>query len=75
MPASLARLTVPLNEKVLPLVGLRPVVTRSRINMFSRDWAYSIEKAKTRLGYDPVVDLEEGIRRTVRDYLARKVLL
>lgn len=37
-----------------------------------RDWRCDITPARTRLGYEPKVQLEEGVRRTVRWYKENK---
>jgi nucleoside-diphosphate-sugar epimerase len=39
-------------------------VTTASINTLTRPYAYSIEKARQMLGYQPQVSLEEGMRRT-----------
>ncbi len=51
--------------KVLPYT---PPLTKSRVLALSRNWGYSIAKAKDALGYEPQVDLQEGLRRTVLWY-------
>ena len=51
--------------KVLPLT---PPLTRSRVFMLSRNWGYSIERARRELDYRPRVDHEEGIKRTAAWY-------
>lgn len=35
--------------------------------MLGKDHHYSIEKARRELGYEPKVNLEEGLRRTYPD--------
>lgn len=39
-------------------------ITTASINTLTRPYAYSIEKARHRLGYQPRISLEEGMRRT-----------
>jgi len=39
-------------------------VTPAGVRYIARRGGYSIEKARTRLGYRPAVDLAEGMRRT-----------
>ena len=44
----------------------KPNLTRQQVNYSSMTRTYNIEKAKKRLGYKPIVNLQEGIERTVR---------
>jgi len=50
------------------IFGYSPPLTQSRVLMLSRNWGYSIEKARNRLSYNPKVDLREGLRLTVQWY-------
>ena len=50
------------------LLGFSPPLTQSRVLMLSRNWGYSIEKARNRLGYSPSVNLREGLRLTIQWY-------
>jgi nucleoside-diphosphate-sugar epimerase len=45
------------------LRGSAPEVTPAAIRYLSRSGTYSIEKARTVLGYNPAIDLDEGMRR------------
>ena len=45
-----------------------PPLTYSRVNMLNKNWGLDISKARMELGYEPKIDLSEGIRRTVRWY-------
>jgi nucleoside-diphosphate-sugar epimerase len=45
------------------LRGSAPEVTPAAIRYLSRSGTYSIEKARTVLGYRPAIDLDEGMRR------------
>lgn len=46
------------------LFGLNSELGRGAIDMLSRQNGYSIEKARTMLGYEPAISIEEGMRRT-----------
>ena len=48
--------------------GIDPPLHRRRVDFWVKNRAFSIEKARRRLGYDPRVDLDEGIARTVASY-------
>lgn len=47
------------------LFGIYPRITPGWVRTFIVDWAYSCDKARRELGYDPV-PLEEGLARTCR---------
>ncbi|MCZ6831065.1 MAG: NAD-dependent epimerase/dehydratase family protein [Gammaproteobacteria bacterium] len=49
---------------LVQLFGGQTELGRGTIDMLSRNAGYSIEKARLQLGYEPQVDLEEGMRRT-----------
>lgn len=46
-----------------------PSLTRKKIKFSCMNRTYRIDKAKARLGYRPIVDMDEGIRRGVEWYL------
>jgi nucleoside-diphosphate-sugar epimerase len=47
--------------------GSAPLMTRIRVKMLGKDHHYAIEKARRDLGYDPKVNLGEGLKRTYPD--------
>ena len=47
---------------------ITPPIFRRRVDWFRQVRAFSIDKAKTELGYDPKVDLQTGLRRTAQWY-------
>lgn len=49
----------------IKLTGAEPIIANERIDVMTEDRAYDISKAKKVLGYEPNVDYEEGIKRTV----------
>jgi dihydroflavonol-4-reductase len=55
-------------EAVCVPLGVEPPLHRRRVDFWTKSRAFSIEKARHRLGYAPVVDLEEGIARTAAWY-------
>ena len=59
-------------EWVLWPFGKTPNLTVQNAKFTSLTRYYKIDKAKRRLGYRPIVDLEEGIRRGVADVLRRE---
>jgi dihydroflavonol-4-reductase len=55
-------------EKVCVPLGIEPPLHRRRVSFFQNNRAFTIEKAKRLLGYQPQVTLREGIRRTISWY-------
>jgi len=55
-------------EAVCVPFGIDPPVHRRRVEFWTKSRAFSIEKARRLLGYEPKVDLPEGIARTVAAY-------
>lgn len=51
-------------ERVAKITHTRPIVTRLGVMLFGTDSRHSVEKARRELGYEPKVDLREGIRLT-----------
>jgi nucleoside-diphosphate-sugar epimerase len=45
-----------------------PPLFRRRVDWFRQNRAFSIEKAKSELGYQPKIGLEEGLARTAEWY-------
>jgi dihydroflavonol-4-reductase len=45
-----------------------PILTPSRVSMLADNYGYSIAKAGQNLGYLPQIDLQDGIRFTVKSY-------
>ncbi len=57
------------SEVVFAIIRKPPTFTRQRIVYASMTRYYDITKAKQRLGYKPLVSLEEGIKRAVTWFL------
>lgn len=55
-------------EAVCKPLGIEPPLHRRRLDFFIKDRAFSSEKARRELGYQPRVDLPEGLARTARWY-------
>ncbi|KAF3323453.1 3beta-hydroxysteroid-dehydrogenase/decarboxylase isoform 1 isoform X1 [Carex littledalei] len=55
--------------KVFSRYGMSvPQLTPSRIRLLTCNRTFSCNKAKDQLGYEPIVTLKEGLRRTVESY-------
>lgn len=61
-PVAVALATV--NERVLRLAGRQTEANAGAVRYLARRGTYSIEKARTVLGYEPVVGLDEGLERS-----------
>ncbi len=61
-------------ESLCRPIGVEPPLHRRRLSFFKHNRAFSIERARARLGYAPRVDLGEGFRRTVAWYRQRAML-
>jgi len=55
-------------EAICVPFGIEPPLHRRRVRFFKNNRAFSIDKARARLGYDPKVSLEDGMARTVAWY-------
>lgn len=54
-----------LAEKIFPLIGKVPPVSRKNIESTLADRVFSIEKAKRELGFKPIIDPVDGLKETV----------
>jgi nucleoside-diphosphate-sugar epimerase len=68
IPYSPVYLAAVLCERVCRWARVAPPLYPRRVEFFSKDRAFDIGKARRLLGYQPAVDLEEGLRRTVDWY-------
>jgi nucleoside-diphosphate-sugar epimerase len=65
MPKYLGILGAHLVESVFELFGAAPPITAKSIRSITAGRRLCIEKARKDMGFEPKVDIEEGIRRTV----------
>lgn len=68
VPAAPLQLAGDLCEAICVPFGLEPPLHRRRVDFWTKNRAFSIEKARRLLGYAPRVDVEEGIARTAAWY-------
>lgn len=61
-------------ELVFKPLPLEPPLFRRRADWFRQNRAFKIDKAKRELGYEPAVNLDEGLRRTYEWYKANGYL-
>lgn len=55
-------------DRACRAVGVEPPLYPRRVEFFSKDRAFTIEKARRLLGYEPSIDLETGIAETYEWY-------
>jgi nucleoside-diphosphate-sugar epimerase len=61
-------------EKACKKVGVEPPLYPRRVEFFLKDRAFDIAKARRELGYNPKVELREGLERTAGWYRAMGLL-
>jgi nucleoside-diphosphate-sugar epimerase len=70
LPAKPFQVAGSLVEKLCIPLGIEPPIHRRRVDFYTKSRAFSIEKAKRLLGYQPEVKLSDGIRETFGWYVA-----
>jgi dihydroflavonol-4-reductase len=70
LPARPFQLLGSLVEKLCVPFGIEPPLYRRRVDFYTKSRAFSIEKAKRLLGYQPRVKLKDGIGETFDWYVA-----
>lgn len=69
IPKSVAYGVAYIAEMAAAVLGKPPVINRDKVTDLSQTcWSCSIERAKSELGYEPRVPLEEGLRETLAWY-------
>ena len=66
VPTSVAVALASATDGVRRIAGVRNEVNAVSVRYLTRTGTYSMEKARVLLGYEPVVDLAEGMERTER---------
>ena len=61
-------------EAVCKPFGVAPPIFPRRVDWYRQNRAFKIDKAKRELGYQPKVDIDEGLRRTAEWYRAEGYL-
>jgi nucleoside-diphosphate-sugar epimerase len=68
VPAAPIQLAGDLVEAICVPFGIEPPLHRRRVDFWTKSRAFSIDKARRLLGYEPRVDLDEGLARTAAWY-------
>ena len=61
-------------ELICKPMGIEPPLYRRRVDFFRKDRAFTIEKARRELGFNPKVDLKTGLKRTAEWYEAQGLI-
>lgn len=72
MPVALVKTLTFFHEKKAGLMKVKPKIVREHIDQLAMDRAFSIDKARKELGYEPKIDIGSGIREMVLWYKSMK---
>jgi dihydroflavonol-4-reductase len=61
----LSKTLADVTEKLFTSFSIEPPLTRSRVEFFSRNQAYKIEKIRREIGFSPETEIETGLRKTI----------
>lgn len=65
LPLKLSAIAV---EAICKPLGIKPPIFPRRVDWYVQNRAFDISKAKRELGYQPTIDIDEGLRRTAKWY-------
>lgn len=74
LPSNLLLGVAAVAEVIGKAAGKEPPLTRSKVKLFSENYAYKIDKAVSELQFKPRVSLSDGIARTVDWYKSHGLL-
>jgi nucleoside-diphosphate-sugar epimerase len=74
LPAGPFQLAGTICEKICIPLGIEPPIYRRRVDFFTKSRAFSIEKAKKLLGYNPQFDYNKGLASTIDWYRQQQLL-
>ena len=63
-----------ITEWVCKPFGVAPPIFPRRVDWYRQNRAFDISKAKKELGYQPAVDLDEGLKKTYEWYMQENLL-
>ena len=61
-------------EEEHPPLRIEPPIYRRRVDFFTKSRAFDTTRARTELGFEPKVDLQQGIHRTATWYKSQGLL-
>ena len=74
VPYSVMEAAARMCERVCTPLGIEPPLHRRRLSFFKHNRAFSVDKSRRVLGFEPNVDIEQGFRSTVRWYRSEGLL-
>ena len=74
IPVFVAKILVYIQEKILNILRLKPIVTARNISSITHDRIFDISKAKKDLAFNPKVQLEKGLPITLEWFKKEKLL-
>jgi len=74
LPVGLAWICAHISEGMCAFLGLTPIVTRSRIEFFSRNHVYNNRRIIDDTGWLPKIKLKTGLRETIKWYKNQRLL-
>ena len=74
LPEFLVRRGIVVTNSVFRLLHIPPQVYPDFVDVVTRTNTYSVQKAADKLGYQPAVNLEEGMRRTAQWLVEQKMI-
>jgi len=74
VPGSIFQAYSSICETFCGFFGVEPPISRRYVDLFIKNHAYRIDRAKNELGYAPKVSLEQGARRTIEWYRAKGLI-
>lgn len=74
LPAPPFQLAGTVVEKMCIPLGIEPPIYRRRVDFFTKSRSFSNLKAKNRLGFEPKIDLQSGLRATYEWYKGKGLL-
>jgi sterol-4alpha-carboxylate 3-dehydrogenase (decarboxylating) len=69
LPKPVGLFIATIGETIMPLFGKQPNLSRFRVTFSCLTRYFNISKAKTRLGYQPIQTLEEGVKEATEWFL------
>lgn len=74
LPARPVTLACSIVERICNTLGIRPILFRRSMDFFTRTVECDVSKAREHLGFRSRTDVREGVRKTVRWYLAEELI-
>jgi nucleoside-diphosphate-sugar epimerase len=72
MPMRLAAKTM---DAIYSILNKEAPFSETKLGFFLKNRAFSIKKAQSELGYEPIVRFEEGMKKTIQWYWQQRWLL